>query len=54
MTLHLTTERFPNKEGPLTMDRTFTATAYGMVGTGRTPTEAKQDLMEKIRQAGEH
>lgn len=34
-------------------EKYFTATAYGMVGTGRSPSEAKRDLMEKIRQAGE-
>lgn len=33
--------------------RVFTATAYGMVGTGPSPAAAKADLMEKVRQAGE-
>jgi hypothetical protein len=33
--------------------QSFTATGAGMVGTGRTPQEARQDLMEKIRQARE-
>ncbi|CAH0342316.1 hypothetical protein RHI9324_05496 [Rhizobium sp. CECT 9324] len=31
----------------------FTATALGLVGTGRTPQDARRDLMEKIRQSGE-
>jgi hypothetical protein len=31
----------------------FTATALGLVGTGRTPQAARADLMEKIRQSGE-
>ena len=32
----------------------FTASGYGMVGTGRTPREAQMDLMEKIREQGAH
>lgn len=32
----------------------FTSIGMGMVGTGRTPQDAKRDLWEKIRQAGEH
>lgn len=31
----------------------YTAVALGLVGTGKTPTEARQNLFEKIRQAGE-
>ena len=31
----------------------YTMCGYGMVGTGRTPGEAKADLFEKIRTAGQ-
>lgn len=34
-------------------EKVYTAVALGLVGTGRTPTEAKYDLMSKIRQTGE-
>jgi len=35
------------------MDKVFTATALGLVGTGRTPQAARTNLMEKIRQGME-
>ena len=31
----------------------YTMCGYGMVGTGRTPGEAKADLFEKIKTAGQ-
>ncbi|UIY29202.1 hypothetical protein LZK73_21960 [Neorhizobium galegae] len=34
-------------------EKVFTQTAMGLVGTGRTPQDARRDLMEKIKQAGE-
>lgn len=49
MTLH----HDPNKHTLSPPERVYTATGYGVVGQGRTPEEAKRDLLEKMREARE-
>jgi len=48
------TNAFPQAPPLAHSEKVFTQTALGLVGTGRTPADARSDLMEKIRQAGEH